>query len=209
MKAEIELLASFQYDRACSWEGDALVPSAWRETRVMQVFGEHNALFVLLSDVRQSDTGEILQWAQRWGVAADTLPQWQHLIQWTRQMVQAWKHGKPIPAALLDLSNMPAKVSIVPVARGHKAQIVLQSLADLLFAQCIFAISRRAKLRGCQVCGQPFLEFPPFTRATRIYCSRKCNQVAYRERQESKHVTSKKRKPSTKGTRGRRSPKDK
>lgn len=46
------------------------------------------------------------------------------------------------------------------------------------------ATSLMGLVRNCQVCGKEFLECPPFTRSSRIYCSRKCNQVAYRQRKK-------------------------
>jgi hypothetical protein len=211
VKAEIELLAAFTFDLSCFWEGDQLVGSAYQRVENLQVFGEHNALFVILSNV-PARHAEIQKWAQTWGIAADTFSEWSSLIHTLRAQVLAWQKGQPIPTPLSALSNLPAKISFASIDTGYKIQIVLQSLGDLLYTQCILAISRGAKLEHCQVCGRPFLQFPPFTRATRIYCSRKCNQVAYRARQDqkdTKHATSKKRKPQTKGARGRRSPKDK
>jgi hypothetical protein len=210
VKKEIEFLAQVYHGGVYYWERDMLKSSVPQPQAVMEPFNGDSGLFVELSRLGPSHEA-ILEFATRYGPAADYFGEWKDLIAEMRKQVEAWQKGKAPPSPL-RLDDIPASISIIPEAGDYKVRIVLRSLAMLLKTQCALAIIGGATLRNCQVCDRPFLLFPPFSRSTRVYCSRACKTAAFRQRQEqqdSQHVTTKKRKPQTKGAGRRRSPKDK
>lgn len=210
MKTEIEFLAAVPCDGSYYWDGDWLRAAVGHAVTVMTPFNGDSGLFVEFAQLPATKDA-ILDFAVRYGSAADTFQEWVALITEMCGLVDAWQNGKPSPTPL-RLDDIPASVSIVPADDGLTVRVVLRSLEMLLKTQAALAITGGAELRQCQMCERPFLLFPPYSRSTRVYCSRACNTAAYRQRQqleETKRVTAKKRKPQTKGPRRGRSPQDK